>query len=150
LLLVDNCSNYIKFTIHKSRIMCPSWLWSLWKESLNSDEQQFNQYQKYQLSPLTLIHWKQNRPATYDVENPCPGHDLGQAQWCGGVQWDSNSRSPLLIAGSYNSWIYIHLFSGMKLANGPHWFLGDQLITHQTSNLFQISTGEQKLMILIQ
>ena len=73
-----------------------------------------------QLSPLTLIHWKQNRTATYDVGSPCPGHDLGQAHRCGGVQWDSNSRSPPSIAGSYNSWIYIHLFSGIKLANGPH------------------------------
>ena len=54
------------------------------------------------------------------VGNPCPGHDLGQAHRCGGVQWDSNSRSPPSIAGSYNSWIYIHLFSGIKLANGPH------------------------------
>ena len=145
MLLVDNCCNYIKFTIHKSLIM-----WSLWKESLNSDGQQFNQYQKYQLSPLTLIHWKQNRPATYDVGNPCPGHDLGQAHWCGGVQWDSNSRSPPLIAGSYNSWIYIHLFSGMKLANGPH--LISRWSANRPSNQQSVLNihGSKKIMILIQ
>jgi hypothetical protein len=39
----------------------------LWKESLNSDGQQFHQYQLNEQSPLTLIHWTQKWTMTYDA-----------------------------------------------------------------------------------
>jgi hypothetical protein len=34
----------------------------LWKKSLNSDSQQFLQYQQNEQSPLTITHWIQKRP----------------------------------------------------------------------------------------
>ena len=33
----------------------------LWKESLDSDGQQFHQYQQNEQSPITLTHWTQKR-----------------------------------------------------------------------------------------
>ena len=57
-------------------------LCSLWKESLNSNGQQFHQYQQKEQSSLTSTNSAQKiRP--YDVENPAPG--LGQACKCGRV-----------------------------------------------------------------
>ena len=47
----------------------------LWKESLNSDGQQFHQYQQNDQSPLT--EHKKKLLTTYDVGNP--GSGLGQA-----------------------------------------------------------------------
>jgi hypothetical protein len=40
-----------------------------WKESLNSDGQQFHQYQQSGQPPLTLTHWTQEKIMTYDVGN---------------------------------------------------------------------------------
>ena len=52
----------------------------LWKESINSDGQQFHQYQQNKQSPLTSHNWayKKDHPGNPD---PC----LTQAQKCGGV-----------------------------------------------------------------
>jgi len=53
------------------------------KESLNSDVQQFYQYQQNKQQPVTSNKWTQNR--TWDVVgNADPG--LWQAQKCGGVK----------------------------------------------------------------
>jgi len=41
-----------------------------WKESLNSDGQQFHQYQQNKQSPLIVTHWTQKHTMTYDVGNP--------------------------------------------------------------------------------
>ena len=53
------------------------------KESLNSGDQQFDQYQQNEQSPLILNHGTQNRTTAYDVGNPCPMVTLTQK--CGGV-----------------------------------------------------------------
>ena len=53
----------------------------IWKESLNSDGEQFHQYQQNEPSPLTfkLYSLNTNKKTTrYKVGNL--GHDLGQAQ----------------------------------------------------------------------
>jgi hypothetical protein len=55
----------------------------LWKESLNSDGQRFNQYQQNEQPPLTVIHWTQRKTKTYAEENAGPG--VWQAQICGRV-----------------------------------------------------------------
>jgi len=47
----------------------------LWQESLNSDSQQFHQYQQNDQSPLT--EHKKKLTTTYEVGNP--GSGLGQA-----------------------------------------------------------------------
>ena len=54
----------------------------LWKESLNSDGQQFHQYQQNDQSPLT--EHKKTLLTTYDVGNPCSG--LEQAYRYGGFK----------------------------------------------------------------
>ena len=66
----------------------------LWKESLNSDGQQFYQYQQIwaitsHLSPLTSNHWtktkkttKQNKTTTYNIVNS----GLRQLQRCSDVK----------------------------------------------------------------
>ena len=36
--------------------------YTLWKEYLNSDGQQFHQYQQNKQSPLILSHWTHKRP----------------------------------------------------------------------------------------
>ena len=48
----------------------------LWKESLNSDGQQFHQSQQNEQFPLTTNHWTYERP-WHKIGNPGPG--LGQA-----------------------------------------------------------------------
>ena len=50
----------------------------LWKESLNSDGQQFHQYQQNEHGHLTSTHWSLKKTTTYDIINLGPG--LGQAQ----------------------------------------------------------------------
>ena len=58
----------------------------LWKESLNSDGHQFNQYQPDEQSSLILTELtvqNTNLTTTYDVDNL--GSGLGQAQKCGVV-----------------------------------------------------------------
>ena len=50
----------------------------IWKESLNSDGQQFHQYQHHHSSQTS----EYKRTTTHDVGNLCPG--LGQAQKCHG------------------------------------------------------------------
>ena len=42
----------------------------LWKESLNSDGQQFHQYQQNKQSALIVTHRTQKNAMTYDVGNP--------------------------------------------------------------------------------
>ena len=50
----------------------------IWKESLNSDGQQFHQYQQNEPSPSHLYSLNTNKTTTrYKVGNL--GHDLGQA-----------------------------------------------------------------------
>ena len=56
------------------------------KESLNSDGQQFHQYQQNEQSPLTFIKCKQKRTKIHDFENPGPG--WGQAQNYVGAKLD--------------------------------------------------------------
>ena len=57
----------------------------MWRnKSLNSDDQQFPQYQQNVQSPLILIPYIYKKPTTYDVRDPC--HGLGQTQNCGGVK----------------------------------------------------------------
>ena len=41
----------------------------LWKESLNSDDQQFHQYQQSEQTPLILTYWAWKKITTYDIEN---------------------------------------------------------------------------------
>ena len=56
--------------------------WSLWKESLKSDGEQFHQYQQnehYMTSQFKQLNTKINE--TYDV-----GNGLGQAKICGSVK----------------------------------------------------------------
>ena len=56
----------------------------LWKQSLNSDDQQFHKYQQNKQPPIfTSNHWIQKKTTIYDVGIPCP--DLGQAQNCEGL-----------------------------------------------------------------
>ena len=53
--------------------------------NLNSDGNQFQQYQQNEQSSLILTELTENKKAmTYDVGNPNPG--LQQAQICGGVK----------------------------------------------------------------
>ena len=42
----------------------------LWKESLNSDAQQFHQYQQIRHLPLTSNRWTKRKNMKYDVGNP--------------------------------------------------------------------------------
>jgi hypothetical protein len=52
---------------------------TLWKDGLNSDVQQFLQYQQNQQSLLALIHWTWKKNiTTCDFTNPGPG--MWQAQ----------------------------------------------------------------------
>ena len=53
------------------------------KKGLNSDGQQYHQYQQNEQSQLTSTHWTEKKPTAY-VENPRPAS--GQAQQCYGVQ----------------------------------------------------------------
>ena len=48
----------------------------LWKDSLNSDGQQFHQSQQNEQSPLTTNHWTYEGP-WHKIGNPGPG--VGQA-----------------------------------------------------------------------
>jgi hypothetical protein len=48
-------------------------LWS--KESLNSDGQQFHQYQQYEQLPLTSNHWTQKKPQYVTLESHVPPWD---------------------------------------------------------------------------
>jgi hypothetical protein len=57
---------------------------NLWRESLNSDLQQFDQYQQNKQSPFILTNSTSKKITTYDVGNPNTG--LGQAQKCGCVK----------------------------------------------------------------
>ena len=58
---------------------------TLWKESLNSDDHQFHQYQQKEQSPLILTELiEHKRIMACDVGHPGPG--LGQAEKCGGVK----------------------------------------------------------------
>ena len=75
------------------------------KESLNSDGQQFHQYQQREQSPLTFTHWSQKKTTTYDAGNPYP--DLGQAHKCGGVKLVTNL--PLFLTG-YQTAIHIYIY----------------------------------------
>ena len=71
----------------------------LWKDSVNSDGQQFLQYQQNQQSPpLHLNSLNTKKTTIYDVGNPSPG--LGQAQKCGGFK-PVNGKPPLL-----DNWIH--------------------------------------------
>ena len=54
------------------------------EKDLNSDDQQFHQYQQSAQSPLILTPCTCKKTTTYDVGNPCDG--LGQTQNCGGVK----------------------------------------------------------------
>ena len=56
------------------------------KESLNSDGQQFHQYQQNEQSSLPFIKCKKKRTKIYDVGNPSPG--WGQAQNYVGAKLD--------------------------------------------------------------
>jgi hypothetical protein len=76
-----------------------------WKESLNSDGQQFHQYQQSQQSFIILSYYTLQRTTTYDAGNQ--GDGLGQARKYGGnkpvnviaifclVNWNSNSNTYL-------------------------------------------------------
>ena len=58
-----------------------------WKESLNSDGQQFHQYQQNEQPTLILTELtkrKKKKTMTCDVRKLGPG--LGQKQKCGGVE----------------------------------------------------------------
>jgi hypothetical protein len=61
----------------------------LWKESLNSDGQQFHQYHQKEQHPLALTLWTQKSTTTYDVRNPGPV--LEQVHKYGGVKPVSGS-----------------------------------------------------------
>ena len=62
------------------------------KRSLNSDGQQFHQYQHNEQSPLIFP-----QTTTYDDGNP--GSGLGQAQTCGGVK--PLNGTPTLLLGLF-------------------------------------------------
>ena len=47
------------------------------KEILNSDGQQFYQYQENEQPPFILAHGTQTKTMTYDVRNPGPGFGTG-------------------------------------------------------------------------
>ena len=72
-----NCGNQ---NIHQN---APTSAAYLWKESLNSDSQQSNQYQQNKQSCLTLTHWTPKKTTTSDVWIPGPG--LGQANNMAGL-----------------------------------------------------------------
>ena len=58
---------------------------SLWKESLNSDDNQFHQYQQNEQSPLILTEVAEHKKTTtYDVGNLVP--NLEQKQTFGGIK----------------------------------------------------------------
>ena len=59
------------------------------KRNLNSDGQQFHQYQQHEQPHLTSSHWTQTRPRI-------PGSDMGQAQQSGGVKLVNWTPSLLL------------------------------------------------------
>ena len=48
----------------------------LWKESINSDDQQFHRYLQYEQQPLTSNHW------TFDIGNPgpCSGNEQNDGE----------------------------------------------------------------------
>jgi hypothetical protein len=70
---------------------------SLWKESLNSDDHQFHQYQQSEQSPLILTEVAEHKKTTtYDVGNPGP--NLEQKQTFGGIK--PVNGIPFLITGS--------------------------------------------------
>ena len=75
----------------------------LWKESLNSDHQQYHQYQQNEQSPLAATHWTQKRGGTtYVVGNPGPG--LEHALKCVIKEWciyKCVAISPLVIHHAY-------------------------------------------------
>jgi hypothetical protein len=61
---------------HQRVIIVISWI--LRKESLNSDGQQFYQYQQNVQPPLNSLNIKKEKTMIYNVGNQCPG--LGQTQ----------------------------------------------------------------------
>jgi hypothetical protein len=68
----------------------------LWKESLNSDGQQFQNYKQNEQSPLTLTHWLQQRKTTtYDVAKHVLAWD-----WCTNVA----GSNPLVRSQALPSW----------------------------------------------
>jgi hypothetical protein len=42
----------------------------VWNESVNSEDQQFHQYQQNKQSSVTSTHWTQKKTKTYDIGNP--------------------------------------------------------------------------------
>jgi hypothetical protein len=65
----------------------------LWKESWNSDDLQFHQYQQNKPPPLTLTHWTQNKPPpltlTHWTQNKPPPLTL--------THWTQNKPPPLTL-----------------------------------------------------
>ena len=55
----------------------------MWKESLNSDGQQFNQYQQNEQSPLTSNHWTHKKTITYVDINQAPDLKTGTQMYPG-------------------------------------------------------------------
>jgi len=80
----------------------------LWKESLNSDGQQFHQYQQNEQSPLTLTHWTQKRE--HNIWHWKSMSPLGTGKKCGKTKpVNGILNSPLLITGfpkPYKMYIY--------------------------------------------
>jgi hypothetical protein len=54
---------------------------NLWRESLNSDLQQFDQYQQNKQSPFILTNSTSKKITTYNVGNPNPGLGTGTKMW---------------------------------------------------------------------
>ena len=75
----------IKYTFESIYIL------SLWKETFNSDGQQFHPHQQNEQSHLNLNWLNTKKDYTYDIGNP--GYGLGEAHICGrakSINWIPN------------------------------------------------------------
>ena len=73
---------------------------------INSDGQQFHQYQQNEQSPLTFSPNTKTNISTCDVGNPGPA--LGQAQICGGVITTLVCVFLVLLIMTYSSAFYMY------------------------------------------
>jgi hypothetical protein len=91
----------------------------LWKESLNSDGQQFHQYQQNEQPPLTLKPLNTNKTATYGgTGNPvCKQYTIIK-MICFSIHLNSRSHKNIIkqkIIRRYKSYLFLFEFKGVEI-----------------------------------
>ena len=89
----------------------------IWKESLNSDGQQFYQYQQNEQLPLTLKPLNTKKTATYGVGNPvCKQYTIIKTI-CFSIHLNSRSHKNIIkqkIIRRYKSYLFLFEFKGFR------------------------------------